>query len=136
MQMRQNYYISPIGTAATQRKWTRTAAECYLRGCVCQGCFFADFFSRRPYKCQMKAAVIELVRLFGTPQKSLLFSTTNDPDYEPDEPENTPWTGSNPDCIFCGNITIKAGFYRGQQQFKCKSCRKSFLAADTGAKND
>lgn len=55
--------------AKTQfRRWTHAAIDCYKRGCVCQGCYFSDFFSDEKQSCRMKSAVIELVRLFGKPK--------------------------------------------------------------------
>ncbi len=56
-----------MGRAIAVRRWTPTAIECYKRGCNCEGCFYKDFFSGSSHKCQMKAAVLELVRVIGTP---------------------------------------------------------------------
>ena len=47
--------------------WTTTAIECYKRGCNCEGCFYTDFFNKSSQKCQMKASVLELVRVLGKP---------------------------------------------------------------------
>ena len=55
-----------MGRAVAVRRWTPTALECYQRGCVCEGCFYKEFFSGSPNKCQMKASVLELVRVIGT----------------------------------------------------------------------
>ena len=60
-----------MGRAVGVRRWTPTATECYKRGCVCDGCFYKDFFSGGSQKCQMKAAVLELVRTLGTPDVEL-----------------------------------------------------------------
>ena len=49
------------------RRWTTTAIECYKRGCNCEGCFYTDFFNKSSQKCQMKASVLELVRVLGKP---------------------------------------------------------------------
>lgn len=57
-----------LGRGASVRRWTSTAVECYKRGCVCNGCFYNDFFSKSPQRCQMKSTVLELVRVLGTPQ--------------------------------------------------------------------
>ena len=35
------------------------------------GCFYSDFFSATAQKCQMKAAVLELVRTIGAPDVEL-----------------------------------------------------------------
>ena len=56
-----------MGRAVAVRRWTTTALECYKRGCNCEGCFYRDFFSGSSQKCQMKASVLELVRVLGKP---------------------------------------------------------------------
>ncbi|HIZ27859.1 MAG TPA: hypothetical protein H9673_01545 [Candidatus Adamsella sp.] len=60
-----------LGRAASVRRWTSTAVECYKRGCVCNGCFYNDFFRGSSQRCQMKATVLELVRVLGTPDVEL-----------------------------------------------------------------
>lgn len=62
-----------MGRSIAVRRWTNTALECYKRGCVCEGCFYADFFnsSNSSQKCQMKASVLELVRVLGKPDVEL-----------------------------------------------------------------
>lgn len=60
-----------MGRAVAVRRWTPTALECYKRGCNCEGCFYRDFFSGSSQKCQMKASVLELVRVIGTPNIEL-----------------------------------------------------------------
>ena len=60
-----------MGRAVAVRRWTITAVECYKRGCTCEGCFYNDFFSGTYHKCQMKASVLELVRVIGTPDVDL-----------------------------------------------------------------
>ena len=60
-----------MGRAIAVRRWTQTALECYKRGCVCDGCFYKDFFSSATQRCQMKASVLELVRTIGTPNIEL-----------------------------------------------------------------
>ena len=60
-----------MGRAVAVRRWTPTALECYKRGCNCEGCFYKDFFSGSSQKCQMKASVLELVRVIGTPSVEL-----------------------------------------------------------------
>ena len=60
-----------MGRAVAVRRWTQTALECYKRGCNCEGCFYKDFFSSSSQKCQMKASVLELVRVIGTPNVEL-----------------------------------------------------------------
>lgn len=52
-----------------QRRWTVSAVECFKRGCVCSGCFYENFFTNNSQKCQMKGAVMELVRVFGKPEQ-------------------------------------------------------------------
>jgi hypothetical protein len=60
-----------MGRSVAVRRWTTTALECYKRGCNCEGCFYRDFFSGSSQKCQMKASVLELVRVIGTPDVEL-----------------------------------------------------------------
>ena len=60
-----------MGRAVAVRRWTPTALECYKRGCNCEGCFYSDFFKGTSQKCQMKASVLELVRVIGTPNVEL-----------------------------------------------------------------
>ena len=58
----RNYHI-------TVRRWTESAIDCYKRGCVCEGCpIYEQYFKGSKRRCQMKAAVIESVRLFGAPK--------------------------------------------------------------------
>lgn len=55
-----------------QGGWSQTGMDCYLRGCVCKGCLFeSGFYNNRKEKhsCQMKASVLEMVRVFGAPTK-------------------------------------------------------------------
>lgn len=57
-----------FGRAVAVRRWTTTAKDCYMRGCVCEGCFYETFFAGTRQKCQMKASVVELVRVLGKPE--------------------------------------------------------------------
>ena len=48
------------------RRWTQTAKECYMRGCICKGCpVYELIFKDQSIKCKMKTAVIEMVRKLG-----------------------------------------------------------------------
>ena len=49
-----------------QRRWTRTAVECYFIGCNCQKCYLNEIMQN---ECRMKGAVLELVRTLGKPEK-------------------------------------------------------------------
>ena len=55
--------FNDLGTFAKPLGWNNTTRECYERGCVCEGCVLAKY----EVKCQVKAAVLESVRLFGSP---------------------------------------------------------------------
>jgi hypothetical protein len=68
-----------LGKATSVRRWTQTAIDCYKRGCVCSGCFYYDFFKESPQKCQMKATVLELVRVLGRPNVEPVQSTLVEP---------------------------------------------------------
>lgn len=50
------------------QRWTPSAIECYERGCICVNCPMKKFITSQ--KCQMKSSVIELVRLYGIPNKT------------------------------------------------------------------
>lgn len=52
---------------AAVRRWTEISKDCYKRGCRCSGCYYNQFFEH-PNKCQMKASVLELVRVLGKPE--------------------------------------------------------------------
>ena len=59
--------LNDIGKSGSIQKWTPSAVECYQRGCICSNCPIQEFIKSQ--KCQMKSAVIELVKKFGIPQK-------------------------------------------------------------------
>lgn len=44
--------------------WTRTAEECYKRGCNCEDCPIQKIMETR---CKMKESVLALVRMYGKP---------------------------------------------------------------------
>ena len=58
--------MNDLGVYQTQHKWTDVAKMCYERGCVCGGCELIGF-DVEGKGCQVKAAVLESVRLFGAP---------------------------------------------------------------------
>lgn len=54
----------------TIRNWSRSALDCYKRGCKCSGCFYYEtYFKTNGLKCNMKASVLELIRRYGRPSK-------------------------------------------------------------------
>ena len=61
----------PAPDTLLRNGWTPTAIECYKRGCVCDGCFYQNFFSKgvKTQKCQMKRTVLSLCRKYGKPTK-------------------------------------------------------------------
>lgn len=59
--------INELGKIGSVPRWTRSAIDCYERHCVCIGCPMKDLI--KSSKCQMKASVMELVRLYGIPKK-------------------------------------------------------------------
>lgn len=68
IEMARKYNVSCSETL--NRKWTKSAADCYFMGCVCSKCFiYKVIFSKRSYKCMMKNTVIELVRQIGKPKE-------------------------------------------------------------------
>lgn len=52
-----------LGAVVSPRRWSISAIDCYKRGCVCQGCLYYNYFENTNQKCQMKATVLELIRL-------------------------------------------------------------------------
>ena len=52
-----------LGKFAKPQGWNPTTKMCYERGCVCCGCENSGYDT----KCHVKAAVLESVRLFGSP---------------------------------------------------------------------
>ena len=65
-----NIYQNRIGKqkkwAVAVHRWTKSSIDCYNRGCVCTGCEYKKILSS---PCMMKATVLELVRIFGKPEK-------------------------------------------------------------------
>lgn len=47
--------------------WTQGSIDCYKRGCNCNGCYVKDMLETR---CDMKRAVMELIRKFGLPPEN------------------------------------------------------------------
>lgn len=58
------------------KNWTKTALECYQRGCNCEGCKYKEKLETNS-KCQMKYVVLELVRIHGKP-KEITLQQVND----------------------------------------------------------
>lgn len=56
------------GKTGPVRRWTRLAIDCYKRGCKCKDCYYKEFFKGSSQKCQMKASVLELVRVLEAPK--------------------------------------------------------------------
>lgn len=54
-----------------QRRWTKSAIDCYYIGCNCSKCFIFEIIGAR---CQMKSAVLQLVRKFGKPEKYSVYT--------------------------------------------------------------
>lgn len=44
--------------------WTISSIDCYNRGCRCEGCYMREILET---PCDMKRAVMELVKRFGAP---------------------------------------------------------------------
>lgn len=55
-----------LGVFAKPMGWNESTRMCYERGCNCKGCTEVNF-SSEGYKCQVKAVVLESVRIFGSP---------------------------------------------------------------------
>lgn len=52
------------------RRWTKSAMECYMRGCKREGCPINENYCKRGgWTCKMKTAVLATVRKLGLPQE-------------------------------------------------------------------
>lgn len=52
------------------QRWTKTAIECYKRGCNCKGCYIPRlYFQQYQQACHAKIAVLATVRKFGIPKE-------------------------------------------------------------------
>lgn len=58
--------------AGTFKRWSSSAVECYVRQAKCDGCYYQNFFSDKPYSCKMNLAVDQLLDSLGQPSKHLL----------------------------------------------------------------
>ena len=56
---------SEYDTSVKYTQWTKSAIECYLRGCICRNCSVYNAIGKR---CKMKKAVLYLVRKYGMPK--------------------------------------------------------------------
>lgn len=61
-----------LGAYVSPKKWNDTTIMCYKRGCYCYGCEFSRLFGK-DNKCQVKAAVLESVRVLGVPFEREVF---------------------------------------------------------------
>jgi len=59
-----------LGYYTRGKYWNYSAVMCYLRGCNCTGCEYEEFFTtcENFRTCQMKASVLEMVRVYGKPK--------------------------------------------------------------------
>ena len=96
-----SYEHRPMGTAVAPRRWTVAAVQCYLRGCNCKDCYYADFFEQDKFlkkyskvdletrkTCQMKASVLELVRVFDIPTADQIKEAKEYAEYEKNNRKN------------------------------------------------
>ena len=58
--------VNDLGNFTKLRGWNELTKMCYGRCCVCRGCENENI-SIGGVKCQVKAAVLESVRVFGVP---------------------------------------------------------------------
>jgi len=56
----------------TFKRWSASAVECYTRKANCDGCYYQNFFSSRPYGCKMNLAVEQLLESLGEPSNSMV----------------------------------------------------------------
>jgi len=51
-------------------RWTKSAMDCYMRGCICKGCPIYEIYCKSGgWIYRMKTAVLELVTKFGVPEE-------------------------------------------------------------------
>jgi hypothetical protein len=63
---------SDVCVLGTFKRWSPSAVECYARNANCNGCYYRNFFTDRPYGCKMNLAVEQLLDTLGEPSPSLL----------------------------------------------------------------
>jgi hypothetical protein len=56
----------------TFKRWSASAVECYTRNAQCEGCYYKQFFSDRPYECKMNLAVEQLLDSIGEPSNNMV----------------------------------------------------------------
>ncbi|MBY0450638.1 MAG: hypothetical protein K2X01_08455 [Cyanobacteria bacterium] len=56
----------------TFKRWSASAVECYVRKANCDGCYYKQFFSDRPYDCKMNLAVEQLLESLGEPSPNMV----------------------------------------------------------------
>ena len=56
------------------QKWTKSAMGCYLRNCNCSGCYYNYLETNK--HCNMKAIVLEMIRIHGKPSEELIQEVT------------------------------------------------------------
>lgn len=64
------YSHNSLGRATVRQKWTDLALHCYMRRCSCTGCLYS--YILKSSKCQMKAAVLELIRTKNFPKYEII----------------------------------------------------------------
>lgn len=68
--------IDPFETdsivVGTFKRWSASAVECYTRKANCDGCYYQNFFSSRPYGCKMNLAVEQLIESIGEPSANMI----------------------------------------------------------------
>lgn len=58
-----------LGRIGSVTYWTTDAVNCYKRGCICECCPIRKMV-KSIGRCQMKATVLELVRIHGIPKRN------------------------------------------------------------------
>lgn len=58
--------VNDLGNFTKLRGWNELTKMCYARCCVCRGCE-NEHISIDGLRCQVKASVLESVRVFGVP---------------------------------------------------------------------
>lgn len=67
----EKFNRNELGRIGSIRRWTPSAIDCYERNCICTNCPMNEMLESQ--KCKMKASVLELMRVFGKPNKTAQF---------------------------------------------------------------
>lgn len=59
----------PLKTKKASNRWTEITYKCYLRNCICDGCYYKSLFKNSVNNCHAKISVVDLIRKAGLPEE-------------------------------------------------------------------